>query len=122
MRPQDFYMRTRASRGVKVGLVDPAGSREWVRVRSVESTEFRRASREILLMSALEGQSLNGDRQQRKLALRRRRADLAAALIAEWSLPEEVEAADLLIRNPRLRRQIELIAENHALHFGVSDE
>jgi hypothetical protein len=45
----------------------------------------------------------------------------AAALIADWLLPADVAPVDLLIRNPRLRRQIERIAENHALHFGVEE-
>ncbi len=121
MRPQDFYTRTKASRGVRVELVDPAGNREWMRVRSVESEEFKKASREVLFASIQEGMQLNGDHLNRKLALRRCRAELAAELIAEWSLPmdEKSERMALLISNPRLRRSIERIAENHTLHFGV---
>lgn len=121
MRPEDFYMRSRASQGVRVELVDPAGSREWVRVRSVESDEFKKASRAVLLASIQEGTQLNGDHVNRKLALRRCRAELAAELIADWSLPmnEKSERMALLISNPRLRRSIERIAENHTLHFGA---
>jgi len=117
MRPQDFYTKTRASEGFRVELVDPAGSREWVRVRSVISDEFKRA-REVMVQQAIaDGRAVAADPAQRKLLARRRRATLAAALIADWSI--QAEPVQLLIQNPRLRRQIELIAENHTLHFGV---
>jgi len=121
MRPQDFYTKSRASLGVRVELIDPAGNKEWVRVRSIASDEFRQAAREALLRAAREGKGIGGDPAERKRQLRRRRAELAAALIADWSLPmtADTERADLLMINPRLRRGIERVAENHSLHFGV---
>lgn len=116
MRPQDFYVRTRASRGVRVELVDPAGNREWVRVRSVLAAEFE-AERETILRALVPPPPVS-----RRLLSRLIRARLAAALIADWSLPMASMAARtcLLIRNPRLRRQIERIADNHSLHFGAA--
>ena len=116
MHPQDFYIKTRASAGVRVELVDPAGNREWMRVRSIAADEFRRAADQVMreAIGALE--------LDRKGRLRKSRAFLAASLISEWSLPmqSDAEKAALLESNPRLRRQIERIAENHALHFGVA--
>lgn len=113
MRPQDFYTKTRASKGIVVYFADPAGSREWIRIRSVLSDEFKAAS-----LRAVEGagHSLNDSGKQKT---RRLRATLAAALIADWSLPSEIDPVQLLIEAPRLRRQIERIAENHSMHFGV---
>lgn len=116
MRPQDFYTKTRASEGVRIDFIDPAGSREWIRVRSVASDEFRDAAQAAVTRAA------RPDDEPAKHKARRLRAELAASLIAAWSLPEDIEPAVLLITAPRLRRQIERIAENHSLHFGVSHD
>lgn len=124
MQPHEFYTRTRSSRGVRMDLVDPVGNREWVRIRSVMSPEFvavaaavaSRAEQYRVLLDA-------ADAAERKRLVRLRRSTLASALVAEWSLPMKMpaEIAEMLSTNPRLRRQIELISENHALHFGVAE-
>ena len=124
MQPHDFYTRTKASRGVRVELVDPSGNREWVTVRSVLSLEFvavaaavaKQADQFRLLIDSAQS-------SDRKRLIRLRRATLASALVADWSLPMKTpaEIAELLIANPRLRRQIERISENHALHFEVAE-
>jgi hypothetical protein len=113
MRPQDFYTNTRASEGVVVEFADPAGSREWIRIRSVLSDEFKTASL-LALEDAARISAESGKEKARRL-----RARLAAALVADWSLPGDVDPIQLLIEAPRLRRQIERIAENNSLHFGV---
>jgi len=118
MRPEDFYTRARASRGIRIDLVDPAGNKEWVRVRSSLSAEFASAVNESWEHLALLAQVEHCDTKQRR---RERNAKQAAALVAEWSLPSELDPVDLLVRNPRLRRQIERIAENHTLHFGAEE-
>jgi len=120
MRPQDFYTRTRASEGVRVEFADPAGSREWMRIRSVLSTEFKQASQAIVMQAVNDGRLSADQPALRKHHARKRRAALAAALIAEWSLPADMDPVSLLTSAPRLRRQIELIAENHTLHFGAA--
>lgn len=124
MKPRSFYVRTRASRGVMVALVDPAGNREWVRVRSIASEEFRRAADRVFKLVAEEGVRMSESLSGRKLFIRERRAELVAALIADWSLPfkTEVEKERLLISNPRLRRGIERVAEDLSLHFGDTDD
>ncbi|WP_417585299.1 hypothetical protein [Pelagibacterium sp.] len=119
MRPQDFYTKTRASAGIRIELIDPAGNKEWVRVRSVISDEHRRAREELVRQAVADGRIVANDPSQRKALARRRRAVLAASLVADWSI--QAEPADLFIKNPRLRRQVELIAENHALHFGAAE-
>ena len=119
MRPEDFYAKTRASRGVRVELVDPAGNREWVRIRSVLSSEFSDAVTRSWGQLLADGLLGDESAAEQKRLRRRRHAMQTASLIAEWSLPPEIDAADLLVQNPRLRRQIERIAENHAFHFGV---
>ena len=118
MLPQDFYTQSRASEGVRIEMTDPSGRREWARVRSVLSPEFRKASQEALRKALLGGPKQGGELKKWK---RRCRAELVAALIAEWSLPMQAEQdkADLFERNPRLRRQIEAISEDVSLHFGV---
>ena len=120
MKPQDFYTKTPASRGVRVELVDPAGNREWVIVRSVLSSEFAAAITASWAQVIAEGPLPSDDRAARKRRNRRVRAALSASLIAEWSLPAEIVPAELLVINPRLRRQIERIAEDPAVHFGAS--
>lgn len=119
MRPQDFYTNSRASRGVHVDLVDPAGNREWVRVRSVLSAEFAAAVAETFAKA--EGDVAIDSEAERKRRRRYRNATLAASLIAEWSLPAEISPVELLVTNPRLRRQIERIAETPAVHFGAEN-
>ena len=116
MRPEDFYTRSRASRGVRFELVDPQGRTEWVRVRSSLSAEFARAVNESWERLANE---TDLDPLTAKRKRRARNARQTASLIAEWSLPPAVDPVGLLIRNPRLRRQIERIAEDHKLHFGA---
>ena len=121
MQPKDFYIATRASRGVRVELVDPAGNREWVQVRSVLSKQFQQASREVIRQAAIEGKAVMGCPQELKRQIRQRRAELVSALIVDWSMPlHGQDMIDLLIQNPRLRRGIEQIAADHDLHFGVS--
>lgn len=125
MRPQDFYTRTKASRGVRVELTDPAGNREWVSVRSVLSREFVAVAAAVAKQAEKFRQMLDSVQPaERKRLIRLRRATLASALVADWSLPMKAptEIAELLIANPRLRRQIERISENHALHFEVTDD
>lgn len=120
MRPQDFYIVSRASKGVRVDLVDPAGNREWMRVRSVAAAEFKQAGEQAIKQALIDArQEAPQNTKQRRREIR---AELAASLIADWSLPmrTDAEKVALLIQNPRLRRQIERIAENHSLHFGVS--
>jgi len=123
MRPEDFYTRTRSSQGVRIELVDPAGNREWVRVRSVLSREFVAVAAAIASRAEAYRALLDAaDPVERKRLIRLRRSTLAAALVADWSLPmkSSTEIAELLGANPRLRRQIERVSENHALHFGVA--
>lgn len=116
--PNDFYVMSRASQGVRVDLVDPAGNKEWARIRSIASDEFKRCSA-ILALQAMRAGSLAP--RERKAALRRIRAELTASLIADWSLPlkGESEVVDLLLKNPRLRRGIERVAEDFHIHFGA---
>ncbi len=118
MRPEDFYTRTRASQGVRVDLQDPAGNKEWIKVRSTLSVEFASAvNRSWEQISA--SHDVGPEVKQRR---RVRHAEQAASLIADWSLPPGIDPIDLLVKNPRLRRQIERIAENHKLHFGADHD
>lgn len=120
MKPQDFYTKTPASRGVRVELVDPAGNREWAKIRSVMSSEFAAAVAASWAQVIAEGPQGGDDRAARKRRDRQRRATLTASLIADWSLPAEIDPAELLVANPKLRRQIERIAEDPSVHFGVA--
>lgn len=123
MQPHEFYTRTKSSRGVRIELVDPTGNREWVRVRSVMSAEFVAVAAAVASRAEQYRTRLDAaEPAERKRLVRLRRSTLASALVAEWSLPMKTpaEIAEMLSTNPRLRQQIELISENHALHFGAA--
>jgi|GEM_PF-876702 len=125
MRPQDFYTRTKANRGVRVELVDPNGHREWISVRSVLSAEFVAVAAAIASQAERYQKLLaSADPAERKRIRRLRRATLASALVADSSLPMKTptQITALLMANPMLRRQIERLSENHALHFGVTND
>lgn len=126
MRPQDFYIRAKANTGVRVDLDGPCG--RWIQVRSVWSDAYSVAAErmkanaiaEVALLAS--APSPEAARQMHKWQQRARRAKLVASLIADWSLTEsctESEKFALLIKNPRLRRQIEVVAEN--IHAGGID-
>lgn len=119
MRPQDFYTNHRASQGAHVDLVDPAGNREWVKVRSVLSPEFAEAVGATFAKAIEDGAT--EDQSERKRRRRFRNATLTASLIAEWSLPAVINPVELLVANPKLRRQIERIAETPTVHFGAAN-
>lgn len=119
MTPQDFYTNHRASQGIHVDLVDPAGNREWVKVRSVLSPEFAEAVAATFAQAVKDGSV--DDQAERKRRRRYRNATLTASLIAEWSLPAVINPVELLVVNPRLRRQIERIAETPTVHFGAAN-
>lgn len=127
MRPQDFYIRAKANTGVRVDLEGPGG--RWIQVRSVWSDAYSVAAErmkanaiaEVALLAS--APSPEAARQMHKWQQRARRATLVASLIADWSLTDrctESERFILLVREPRLRRQIELIAEN--LHVGAGHD
>lgn len=120
MKPQDFYVRTRASRGVRVELVDPAGKREWVRVRSVLSDEFQAAVTESWNQLFADVVAAGDCAQEQKRLRRLRHARQTASLIAEWSLPPAIDPVGLMVQNPRLRRQIERIAQSNQIQFGAA--
>lgn len=120
MQPQDFYSNRRASQGVQVDLLDPHGNREWVMVRSVLSPEFAKAV-SATFAQAIEDGAVE-DRAERKRRRRWRNATLTASLIAEWSLPAAINPVELLVANPKLRRQIERIAEDPSVHFGAAHD
>lgn len=117
MQPQDFYIRAKANEGVRVTLE----SGDWLQIRSVWSDSYSQTAQQLrewamsdlLMLRSADGKdaALRMDKWQR----RARRARLVASLIADWSLTEQCTKSEkllLLIRSPRLRRQIELIAEN----------
>lgn len=120
LRPEDFYTVARASAGVRVDLIDPDGNKEWVQVRSVASDEFSAAVRQVALLAieAEKGPELSPT--DRKYAIRRNRAFMTASLVADSSF--DMPLIDLMTTNPKLRRQIERIAEDDSLHFGVTHD
>lgn len=120
MQPHNFYVVTPASRGVRIGLIDPAGKKEWVQVRSVASREFADCAQELAFMAIEAALQPDLTPAERKYAIRQNRARLAASLIADASF--DIDPVELMRINPRLRRQIETIAENDSLHFGVKHD
>src|SRR5690625_1049450 len=97
--PNDFYVVSRASQGVRVDLVDPAGNREWALIRPVVSEEFKRAAEHAFAQFIVGGVEAGGSPKKQRGFIRERRAELVAALIADWSLPfkSEDEKVRLLV-------------------------
>ena len=117
MRPQDFHIRDKANQGVRVGL-EGGG---WLQIRSVWSDAYTaamadmnsRVGKELLLLTS--SRSAEAAKKMSKCQARIRKARLVASLISGWSVTEhctESERIFHLVRSPRLRRQVELIAEN----------
>jgi len=122
MRPQDFYVIQRAEEGRRVDLSNPDGtpSGHWMVVRSVLSSQYEEAFKQISRTALGEVMQIASAGDKAAIALmtkmlrRNRRARLVASLIADWSFDcdcSEQEKTRLLVSAPRLRRQIERISE-----------
>lgn len=122
MQPQDFYMRAEAEEGRRVDLSNADGtpSGHWMVIRSVLSMPYAQTFERIKVKALSEVMEIAGAnsayqaKQMAKQQRRMRKANLVGALIADWSfdLPcTEKEKTNLLIKAPRLRRQIEHISE-----------
>ena len=123
MRPQDFYVRQRAEEGRRVDLSNPDGtpSGHWMVVRSVLSSQYEEAFKQISRAALGEVMQIASAGDKAAIALmtktlrRNRKARLVASLIADWSFDcdcSEQEKTRLLVSAPRLRRQIEKVSES----------
>lgn len=89
-------------------------------VRSTACREFAECVREVALAAIQSALGPDLTPAEAKYAARRNRAAMAASLIADSSM--SIDHVELMRINPRLRRQVERIAEDDSLHFGVSND
>lgn len=121
MSIKDFFTRENANEGIEVPLYRPGSkekSGEWIRIRGVDSDEFRAAELESkrAMRSILENQDIK-DKDKRH---REELTKLLASLVISWSFPEECtreNIIELLSNAPQIEDAINTLAANRALFF-----
>src|SRR5690606_26407498 len=84
-----FYTREKANEGIKLPLHLPSGepTEHWLRIRGVDSDEFRLAEaesrRDAFRVASIE------DPRERAKAIEDAKIDLLAHLVIEWSFDKE---------------------------------
>lgn len=118
---EDFFTREKANEGIELPLYAP-GSKEpsghWLRVRGVDSDEFRAANvaSQRNLRSALDGNKVPDEQfhiDQKRL--------LVASLVAGWSFDTEFNQENLLnfLKNaPQIEEAVNQIATRRNLFFN----
>lgn len=121
MSIKDFFTRENANEGIEVPLYRPGSkekSGEWIRIRGVDSDEFRAAELESkrAMRSILE----NPDIKDKDKRHREELTKLLASLVISWSFPEECvreNIIELLSNAPQIEDAINTLAANRALFF-----
>jgi len=114
---KDFHTRAAASVGVEVPLALPDGTptEHWLRVRGVDSDEYRKADllakREAITIAGMEGDA-------REEAIELQKHKIIASLIAGWSFPEECteeNVIEFLREAPQVADMVDRLARNRAV-------
>jgi hypothetical protein len=122
--PMDlFHTRTKSGEGVSVPLMLPDGSptEHWVKVRGVDSDEYRRAdsrARRRALDIAQEK-----DDAKREDMIEDTKLDVLSVLVADWSFDRPCTQADVkefLREAPQVADLVDKTAYKRALFFGKS--
>lgn len=121
MSIKDFFTRENANEGIEVPLYRPGSkekSGEWIRIRGVDSDEFRAAELESkrAMRSILE----NPDIKDKDKRHREELTKLLSSLVISWSFPEECSRdniLELLSNAPQIEDAINTLAANRALFF-----
>ncbi len=117
---EQFYTRQKAGEGVKIPLFTPDGQRteEWIRVRGVDSDEFRTAEA-AARRKAMEFGLIEDD-NERRVAIRTEELRCIAALIADWSFEfiDPNTVVNFLREAPQIADAINRLAAKRALFFA----
>jgi hypothetical protein len=114
-----FFTREKASEGIQVDLFEPGAeepSGQWLRVRGVDSDEFRQAEVET---KRRQRESIASGKQPLDTHLEEMRI-LIASLVAGWSFPEECtqEAVVEFFRQaPQIQEVVNQLAAKRSLFF-----
>lgn len=117
---EDFFTRDRANEGIELPLFLPGSSEKsghWLRVRGVDSDEFRTA--QVLSQRNLREAFDNGKVPTEKFHIDQKRL-LVAALVAGWSFPKEFNQENLiefLTNAPQIEEAVNQIATRRNLFF-----
>ena len=119
MSMKDFFTRDKANEGIEVPLYLPGTdtpSGEWIRIRGVDSDEFRNADLEAkrALRKTIED-NLNPEQEHRTQMTK-----LIASLVISWSFPEECNrknVVEFLINAPQIEDAINTLAAKRTLFF-----
>ena len=122
--PMDqFHTRAKSSEGVNVPLMLPDGSptEHWVKVRGVDSDEYRRADSRARRRAIDIAQEK--DEAKREDMIEDTKLDVLSVLVADWSFdrpctPEEVKA--FLREAPQIADLVDKTAYKRALFFAKS--
>lgn len=122
--PMDqFHTRAKSSEGVNVPLMLPDGSptEHWVKVRGVDSDEYRRADSRARRRAIDIAQEK--DEAKREDMIEDTKLDVLSVLVADWSFdrpctPEEVKA--FLREAPQIADLVDKTAYKRALFFVKS--
>lgn len=118
-----FHTRTKSGEGVSVPLMLPDGSptEHWVKVRGVDSDEYRRADSRARRRAIDIAQEK--DEAKREDMIEDTKLDVLAVLVADWSFDkpctsEEVKA--FLREAPQVADLVDKTAYKRALFFAKS--
>lgn len=115
-----FFTRTRANEGIDIPLVLPDGTRSehWIKIRGVDSDEFRladaaerRKGMEIAMMEST---------LEKAVAIEEAKTSLIASLIISWSFEQECTTENikkLLREAPQISDAIDTVASRRSLFF-----
>lgn len=118
---KEFYTRQTANEGVQLPLYHPDGtlSEHWIKVRGVDSDQFRQAEAKAK-RKAVEMAQIKDD-QERAEAVRETELECIAVLIADWSFPEPCEfniVVNFLREAPQIADMVNRFAARRAEFFG----
>lgn len=122
---KEFYTREKANEGIELPLFLPDGtlSEHWLIVRGVDSDKFRQAEstakRKAIEFAQIEGM------QERADAVRTAELECIAALIADWSFPQECTADNVvtfLREAPQIADEVNRFAARRIAYFRKKSE
>lgn len=117
-----FHTRQKANEGIKVPLYTPAGkeTEHWVRIRGVDSDEFRLAEAEskrgLMRIAQIE------DPRERQDAIEDAKRELVAVLVISWSFEMEptLENVKAFFKEaPQIADAIDRASSSRALFFAA---
>lgn len=118
---EEFFTRSSANEGIKLPLYHPDGtkSEHWLRVRGVDSDEFRRAEA-TAKRKAMELAQIK-DPDERAEAVRETELECIAALVAEWSFEQElthIQLVTFLREAPQIADMVNRFAVQRAQYYS----